>query len=247
MKLPSRSVFVAAGLVLAACGGGSDASPAADPAQEPADQPAQEPAEQPAEQPAGSVAVPDGPVSTLSPEIPSAFAGGIGPVDVLGDPLPELPRDGDDPAIGSPAPSLVGISTEGDAIRIDTSSGAAKMLVFVAHWCPHCNDEIPRLNAMSDAGAFPADLEIVAISTAAGPDRPNWPPDEWLRETMEWEYPAMLDGIDVEEGSFIAAAAYGVSGFPFVVLVGADGNVVTRWSGEREPEQIAGYLELLGS
>lgn len=235
MKLSSRSVFVAAGLVLAACGGGSDTSPAADVAQEPA------------EQPAGGGSVADGPVATLSPEIPSAFDGGIGPVDVIGDPLPELPKDGDDPAIGSPAPSLVGISTEGDAIRIDTASGTEKMLVFVAHWCPHCNDEIPRLNAMSAAGAFPDDLEIVAISTAAGPDRPNWPPDQWLRETMEWRYPAMFDGIDLEAGSFVAASAYGVNSFPFVVLVGADGNVVTRWSGEREPEQIADYLELLGS
>ena len=216
-------------LALAACGGSDEASPAAEPAVSTG----------------GTVA--DGPVSTLSPDLPSDFAGGVGPVDVLGEALVQLPQEGDDPAVGRVAPSLVGISTEGDAIRIDTSDGTAKMLVFVAHWCPHCNDEIPRLNEMSDAGAFPDDLEIVAISTAAGPDRPNWPPDEWLRDTMAWEYPAMLDGLDLVEGAYIAAAAYGVSGFPFVVLVNPDGTVAARWSGQREPEQISEYLELLAS
>jgi thiol-disulfide isomerase/thioredoxin len=219
--------------VLAACGDSGDAEPAPEPTAEPA--------------PEASGTVPDGPVSTLSPDLPSAFAGGVGPVDVIGAELATFPESGADPAVGQAAPTLVGISTEGDAIRVDTSSGTAKMLVFVAHWCPHCNDEIPRLNDMSEAGAFPDDLEIVAISTAAGPDRPNWPPDEWLRETMEWRYPAMLDGIDVEQGEYIAAAAYGVSGFPFVVLVNPDGTVATRWSGQREPEQISGYLELLDS
>lgn len=232
-----RSAVLVVGVALVACGGATDTEPtSASP---------QETAAETAAETAGDGTIGDGPLSTLSPDIPSAFAGGIGPVDVLGEALPELPDGGDDPAVGRKAPTLVGISTEGDPIRIDMSSGTAKMLVFVAHWCPHCNDEIPRLNAMSEAGGFPPELEIVAISTAAGPDRPNWPPDEWLRETMAWQYPAMFDGMDLVAGTYIAAAAYGVNSFPFVVLVNPDGTVATRWSGEREPEQIAGYLGLL--
>jgi len=41
--------------------------------------------------------------------------------------------------------------------------------VFLAHWCPHCNREIPELNAWRDSGEVPADLQVVAVTTAVEP------------------------------------------------------------------------------
>ena len=224
-----RALLVVTSLTLAACGG--DDEPVADP--EPVnDEPA-----------AGPVI--DGPVSTLSPEIPSAYDGGIGPVDVTGEPLPPLEDEGNDAAVGMAAPTLLGLGVDGNPLLIDPAANGPAMLVFVAHWCPHCNDEIPKLNELRDDGEFPPGLDIVAISTAVAPDRPNWPPDEWLDSTMGWTYPAMLDAIDLERQTFIAADAYGVNSFPFVVLVDGDGAVVTRWSGEREPSEILSKIDLL--
>ena len=223
------ALLAIAALTVAACGGDDD--PVADP-----DEPA-------AELPADTRPPVDGPVSTLSPDVPDSLAEGVGPVDVIGDPLVPLLDEAADQAIGQGAPVLVGLDLDGRPIRIEPATDGPTMLVFVAHWCPHCNEEIPKLNRMRSYDQFPDGLNVVAVSTAVGPDRPNWPPVEWLREDMNWKYPAMLDGIDMERETFIAAEAYGVTGFPFTVLVDGDGTVVDRWSGEREPEEILARID----
>jgi cytochrome c biogenesis protein CcmG, thiol:disulfide interchange protein DsbE len=226
------AALAAAAITLAACGGD--------------DEPVAAPEEPGAEQPADTRPPVDGPVSTLSPDLPDSFDGQVGPVDVLGDPLTPLVSDVDDPSLGQQVPVLVGLDIDDRPIRIDPAADGPTMLVFVAHWCPHCNDEIPKLNRMRAYAQFPGDLNVVAVSTAVGPDRPNWPPVEWLRDDMNWKYPAMLDGIDIERESFIAAEAYGVTGFPFTVLVNADGTVADRWSGGREAEEILARVGALG-
>lgn len=230
------AVLAAAVLASTACGGDDD--PVAAP-----DEPGTE--EPGAEEPADTGPPADGPVATLSPDIPDAFDGGVGPVDVLGDPLAPLVSDTDDPSLGQQAPVLVGLDLDGRPIRIDPAADGPTMLVFVAHWCPVCNDEIPTLNQMRADGQLPDDLDVVAVSTAARPDRPNWPPVEWLRDDMDWRYPAMLDGIDMERETFVAADAYGVTAFPFIVLVNADGTVADRWSGRREPDEILARIAAL--
>lgn len=230
-RLPrALGLLAAAALTVAACGGSDE--PVADP-----DEPA-------VETPVDTRPPVDGPVATLSPDIPDALEGGVGPVDVLGDPLLPLVSDVDDPSLGQQVPVLVGIDLEGRPIRIDPANDGPTMLVFVAHWCPHCNDEIPKLNRMRSFAQFPDGLNVVAVSTAVGPDRPNWPPDEWLRDDLNWKYPTMLDGIDMETESFVAATAYGVTGFPFTVLVDGDGTVLDRWSGGREADEILARLDV---
>jgi cytochrome c biogenesis protein CcmG/thiol:disulfide interchange protein DsbE len=264
---PHRTRTVAAALsvvlTLAACGGDDAADAPADsvaddtadiPADEPADdtdEPAPESTDEPADdtdepapestdEPAGDT---DGPVSTLSPEIPEEYAEGIAPVDVIGDPLPRGIDAADDPAIGMPAPTLVGFDLDGEPIVIDPSTDGPMMLVFLAHWCSHCNAEVPRLNQLRDDGRFPDGLSIYAVATGSRPDQPNWPPTDWLQDTMDWTYPALLDGVDLEAGSYIAYDAYGVEGFPSIVLVDEDGDVAFRWSGEREPDNVIALLD----
>lgn len=222
---------------LAACGGDDDAPPAA------ADVPS---TDAPSSSTAPSAAS-DGPMSTVPPDIPEAFVGSIGPVDVLGEPLVELPRDpaAADPAAGTPVPVLVGLGFDGDPIRIDPASGGPTAVVFVAHWCPHCNAEIPVINELRDDGLIPAGLDVVAVSTAVDPGRPNFPPADWLAD-RGWTFPAMADGVDVQRQTFVAAEAYGVSGFPFVTLVDGEGNVAARWSGERTTDEWVAAIDSLG-
>ncbi len=223
-----------AAILVTACG--SDDEPVAAPADEQAadEQPAAEPSTAGEPAPTG-----DGASATIAPDVPEEFLPAIGPVEVLGDVLPFLDTAdvATDPAVGMPAPVLIGEAYDGSTVRIDATASGPTMVVFLAHWCPHCNDEIPRINSLRDEARFPDDLNIVAVATASSPQRPNFPPGPWL-DDMDWTYSAMADGIDTVRETFIAAEAFGVSGFPFVTLIDGNGDVAARWSGETDPDQF---------
>ncbi len=149
------------------------------------------------------------------------------PVTLTGAPLAPLPDSGDDPTVGTKAPELSGYDFDGTPVTVDPSKGPV-MLVFLAHWCPHCNREAPQLMAWKASGAVPEGLQVVGVTTAAAKDRDHYPPSSWIRNEMQWDWPVLADSADNE-----AAMAFGVSGFPFVVILDTDGTVLSRWSGER--------------
>jgi cytochrome c biogenesis protein CcmG/thiol:disulfide interchange protein DsbE len=191
----------------------------------------------------GATSETDGPDATVSPGLPTELVGSVGPIEVIGENLPPLTDPDADPAIGALAPVIVGQSFDGETVRIDAAANGPTLVVFLAHWCPHCNAEIPRINELRDANRFPAELNIVGISTAMTSGRDNFPPGEWL-DRLDWSYPAIADGIDFEREVLIAAEAFGVNGFPFVTLIDSEGSVAARWSGEREPDE---FIELITS
>ena len=154
------------------------------------------------------------------------------PVEVVGEALEALSDSGDDSTIGLTAPTLNGYAFDGSNLSVTPGDGKPYMLVFLAHWCPHCNREIPRLIEWQASGAIPADLQIIGVSTAVASDRPNYPPSQWL-VAKGWPWPVMVDSEAMD-----AAEAYGVSGYPFFALVGADGKVKVRGSGELEIDQL---------
>src|SRR5690606_11198761 len=129
-----------------------------------------------------------------------------------------------DPGRGLTAPSLVGLGYDGQPVRIDAAIDGPTMVVFLAHWCPHCNAAVPRLIELRDAGRFPEWLNIVAVATASDPQRPNFPPGDWLAREG-WTWPALADGVDLDAGSWVGATAFGVDGFPFIALLDDDGKV----------------------
>jgi thiol-disulfide isomerase/thioredoxin len=161
----------------------------------------------------------------------AAAGGGSGevaetwPVTLTGAPLPEKP-DGDDPALGTAAPGLSGFTFDGTPVAVDPSKGPV-MLVFLAHWCPHCNDEVPELNEWRDSGDVPEGLQVIAVTTAVRADAPHYPPSSWISEEMGWTWPVLADSPTNE-----AAIAFGVSGFPFSVILDTDGTVLGRSSGQ---------------
>lgn len=166
------------------------------------------------------------------------------PVSVSGDPLPELSReiqDGalDDPAVGQPVPVVSGVDYEGNATIIDPATDGPTMVVLLAHWCPHCNAEIPMLNEWRDSGEIPDGLNIVGVSTGSSPDAPHFPPDEWLVE-MDWQWPVLADDAPPDaESPPPAMGAYGGTSYPTLVFVDAAGQVVERLSGEVPIDVIA--------
>ncbi|MBJ7425981.1 MAG: TlpA family protein disulfide reductase [Ilumatobacteraceae bacterium] len=150
------------------------------------------------------------------------------PVVIEGTALEPLGDEGIDPMVGQVAPTLNGVTFDGSGVSVTPGDGQAYMVVFLAHWCPHCNREVPRLIEWQASGAVPSELQVVGVSTAVASDRPNYPPSQWAVE-KGWTWPMMADSSSME-----AADAYGVSGFPFFVIVGADGTVKARVSGEVE-------------
>lgn len=171
-------------------------------------------------------------VSSSESEPTSDFDTAVATVD--GRPLPMLPAD-DDPAIGSTAPRIEGTTLD-DGQLSAPASGRPTVLLFLAHWCPHCRAEVPVVQDWIDDGNLPDGVDLVGVSTAMSPDRPNYPPSAWL-DREGWTVPTIADA------SGVAAEAYGLSAFPFWVAVDAQGNVVARATGELEPEQIDSLVQ----
>jgi thiol-disulfide isomerase/thioredoxin len=145
-------------------------------------------------------------------------------VEVQGASLPVL-TGGTDTAVGLAAPELIGQSFDGSPIEI-VGDGRPKVVMTVAHWCPHCQNEVPVIEEWIDENGLPADVDLYSIATGTSAIRDNYPPDKWL-EREGWTVPVLVDSEDNE-----AAAALGQSGTPFWVAIDAEGNVVQRASGE---------------
>jgi cytochrome c biogenesis protein CcmG/thiol:disulfide interchange protein DsbE len=156
------------------------------------------------------------------------------PVVVAGPPLQSLPGTGTDPTLGSIAPTLVGQSFDGTAVTVHP--GRATLLVFVAHWCPHCRREVPLLVKWQQAGGVPADVDVVGISTSSDDHSANFPPSAWL-STAGFPWPVLADS----DGK-AAAKAFGLEAFPYFVLLDATGHVAWRATGEFDTAKLTSTI-----
>ena len=160
------------------------------------------------------------------------------PVSVAEAALPPLPTSGADLAIGMPAPTLSGRSFGDEPITIDPGSTSTPSAIwFVAHWCPHCQAEVPRIVSLAEAGGVPEGIDVYAVSTSVDPAAPNYPPSAWL-ESVAWPFPSMAD-----DDRDTAGHAYGLSSFPFLVMTDENGIVVGRHAGELGDEGLLRALQ----
>lgn len=160
----------------------------------------------------GSGEVASGPVIEFSPSDP-----------VIGDPLPPLTDPSNDTAVGLPAPELEGSSFDSSPVGV-IFDGRPKIVSFLAHWCPHCQDEKPRLEEWLASGAKRDDVDVYVVATAQDRTRGNWPPSSWL---SAFPAPVLMDDEDSS-----AAQAFGLTAFPYTVVIDAEGQVVQRFTGE---------------
>ncbi len=142
------------------------------------------------------------------------------------------------PAVGTPAPTVTGTDFEGRAVEI-AATGEPTAIVFLAHWCPHCQAEVPAVQAWLEAGELPAGTKLVAVATGTDAARANYPPSAWL-EREGWTPPVLVD-----DAAGTAAEAYGLSAYPFWVLLDGDGNVAVRAAGGVTPEAVGEALVAL--
>ena len=165
-------------------------------------------------------------------------------VAVTGDALPAFDSAANpDPAVGMTAPTLTGKSFTGNVVTTE-STGTPTLTIFLAHWCPHCQREVPLLVEWEKSGKMPAGIDIVAVVTGTDSANPNYPPSEWLaRENFPATWPVMADSADKVGGD-----AFGLAGYPYFVLVGGDGKVLWRASGEVPMDELtATILALTGA
>jgi thiol-disulfide isomerase/thioredoxin len=161
------------------------------------------------------------------------------PVEVTGTALPTYESDTSDPAVGTVAPTLTGSAFDGSAIVV--KPGRPTLVIFLAHWCPHCRREVPVLTQWQKSGGVPDGVDVIGVATATDTSAPNYPPSKWLADE-HFPFPVMADS-----DAFAAANAFGLSGYPYFVLLDSTGKVVQRASGEIDPTTLTPVLSSLAS
>lgn len=163
-----------------------------------------------------------------------------GAVIVDGDPIPvPYPEDATtpDPAVGLPAPVITALDYEDVPVTIG-GSDRAKVLVFLAHWCPVCNQELPTLRSIIDADGVPDEVDLVLVTTGLDPGRPNWPPRTWLDDAGLGAVTTVRD--DADDAMM---RAFGLRAYPAWAVVGADGTLLARRQGLLPAVGIAQLLD----
>ncbi len=170
------------------------------------------------------------------------FTGNTEPGSEYGSPqvegqLPRMPGDAsvDTSANGEMAPTVIGADFDGNEVRIE-NDGTAKAIVLLAHWCPHCQAEVPEVQAWLDSGGGVPGTEIYSVATAIDSSRDNYPPSAWL-DREGWTVPVIVD--DAHESVY---TAYGSGGFPFWVFVNSDGTIAARAAGRLGIDQLEQFL-----
>lgn len=159
-----------------------------------------------------------------------------GPIDVAGAALDPYDSTIEDLSIGMTAPVVRGESFDGNEIVIGGPTENPTMIVFLAHWCPHCNDEVPVLLGLESEGRLPEGLDVIGVSTAVAADRDNYPPSEWIVDNG-WSWPTIAD-----DEILSAINAFGGTGFPFTVVLDTDGTVLARRSGGAPADDTVAFL-----
>ena len=123
-------------------------------------------------------------------------------------------------AIGSPAPEISLMDTEGKIRKLSSLKGKVVLIDFWASWCGPCRKENPHVVAMygkyKDKG-----FEIYSVSLDK--DRESWL-KAIAKDNLTW--PNHVS--DLKYWKSEGAAAYGVTAIPFTVLVDKKGKIVAK-------------------
>jgi thiol-disulfide isomerase/thioredoxin len=119
----------------------------------------------------------------------------------------------------------------GTTVTYRPNDGIARVWLAWAHWCPHCQAELPELATWYEENAdrYPG-IELVTVSTSIDESRDN-PLLPYLEESA-FPFPVIIDE-DGTQGSHLGATV-----FPFWVVTDGDGAVLVRLGGELDISQV---------
>lgn len=152
--------------------------------------------------------------------------------------LPPFDAAIQDPAVGLQAPSFTASYFDNQEVVFELDDGQPRVLMFMAHWCSHCQAEVDALADYFATSGVRSDVQLVPISTSVDEGAPNHPPSRWLINES-WPVPVLRDS-----QSNNLARGFGLSGFPFYVVVNGDGEIVARRSGAVSTSQWDNFLDL---
>jgi len=135
---------------------------------------------------------------------------------------------------------LCGSAFDGSAVSI-VNDGRPKIVIFIAHWCPHCQAEVPLITKWIAANGLPSGVDMYAVSTGVSKDLPNYPLSAWLQK-VKWPLPTLADSDNA-----VAAQAFGLNAYPFFSVVNASGKLALRATGELDTAHLAQLVELAKS
>lgn len=165
-----------------------------------------------------------------------------GKVVVTGAALAKFPDRGSDPAVGTTIPTVKGENFAGKPVTI-APNGNPQMIVFLAHWCPHCNREAPRLASyLKQNGGLPAGVDLTIVPSGSQDTAPNWPPSQWVKDMKIGDLTTLVD-----DKAQTTAAAFGLTSYPYIVMIDKDGQVVERRAGEQQDGFFAAAFDALAA
>lgn len=139
---------------------------------------------------------------------------------------------------GDAIPSFSAPALDGGVFTWSDYLGTPTVLAVWASWCPHCQAELPRLDAAVKAHT---ELQLVSVTTAIQmvEDAPS------PRQYMDAE--GLSFPVAVDDPQVTLMTGLGVTSFPTVFYVDASGTVVTTTAGELEPAALEKILANLAS
>ncbi len=129
-----------------------------------------------------------------------------------------VPRKGEQ----APAIALPDIAGAQRALSDFLGKGRNVMVLFWSPYCPHCRNELPRIQRYLTVRKHPFD--VVSITRMDGPED-RIAVDGFLRE-HQITFPVLVDG-----GAVLAT--YGVRGIPHWLMLDEDGRILTIETGEK--------------
>ncbi len=124
-------------------------------------------------------------------------------------------------------------------------NGKPKAIYFLAHWCPHCQAELAKIESLAAVGLQPEEVDFIAVGVLARPGEANFPPEMWLADAP---FDQLM--IDVEQelaAEESLAARFGLAGVPYVLYLDAELNLIERKSGELSQEEVLDDWERLAA
>lgn len=164
-------------------------------------------------------------VSPTVTAVASSVDGTTGPEKIA-----PIPESGADTEIGKVVPTINAQNFNGEDVTI--APGKPYVLAFIAHWCLHCQREVPLIVGLHNDNKLPADVEFYGIATSTDETRTNYPPSKWLSKE-EWPWKIVAD-----DQTNTLLDKFGGAGFPYLIYVNADGTIASRTSGEQEEQTI---------
>ncbi len=147
--------------------------------------------------------------------------------------LPQFEQGQPDAALGMVLGEVSGVDYYSETeMSIDPSDGTARAWLIWAHWCPHCQRELPPLSDWytENADLYP-NVELISVTSSIDPARGN-PLEPYLDE-LQLPFPAILDP------DLALAEQFGLSAYPFWVFTSGDGTTLLRVAGFLEIDQVA--------